>query len=222
MDPISFTFSKNSNYWRRSLHDVNRQNISGWGQQTFENKKFVDITQQCFALLPQVNFPANNLNFYWRWRWWDWIQAIFLNLFYFTICPPSFRYLPTPLILPSGRADKWTKFMALYFEMTFRARVFYCLQTAGSPFFTIFRSIFLSFCFHSRERIENTKSKGSKGLSCHDLQVDERVRVQSSGNFGQFEFFSTLWHSTDTDTEGSSAKFLTWNCSFGPFGKSGQ
>ena len=25
-------------------------------QQTFENKKFVDITQQCFALLPLVNF----------------------------------------------------------------------------------------------------------------------------------------------------------------------
>ena len=24
---------------------------------------FVDITQQCFALLPQVNFPAHNLNF---------------------------------------------------------------------------------------------------------------------------------------------------------------
>ena len=30
---------------------------------TFENKKFVDIPQQFFALLPQVNFPANNLNF---------------------------------------------------------------------------------------------------------------------------------------------------------------
>ena len=28
------------------------------------NKKFVDITQQCFALFPQVNFPANNLNFH--------------------------------------------------------------------------------------------------------------------------------------------------------------
>ena len=26
-------------------------------------KKFVDITQQCFALLSQVNFPANNLNY---------------------------------------------------------------------------------------------------------------------------------------------------------------
>ena len=30
----------------------------------FKHKKFVDINQQCFALLPQVNFPANNLNFH--------------------------------------------------------------------------------------------------------------------------------------------------------------
>ena len=29
-----------------------------------KTKKFVDITQQCFALLPQVNFPNNNLNFH--------------------------------------------------------------------------------------------------------------------------------------------------------------
>jgi hypothetical protein len=28
-----------------------------------KNKKFVDITQQCFALLLQVNFPVN-LNFH--------------------------------------------------------------------------------------------------------------------------------------------------------------
>jgi hypothetical protein len=27
-------------------------------------QKFVDNTKQCFALLPQVNFPANNLNFH--------------------------------------------------------------------------------------------------------------------------------------------------------------
>ena len=26
---------------------------------------------------------ANNLNFHWMWRQWDWIQDIFLNLFYF-------------------------------------------------------------------------------------------------------------------------------------------
>jgi hypothetical protein len=31
---------------------------------TFENKELVDISQQCFALLPQVSFPAHNLNFY--------------------------------------------------------------------------------------------------------------------------------------------------------------
>ena len=61
------------------------QNNAGHCQQTFKNKKFVDITQQCFALLLQVNFPANNLNFHWRWRLWDQIQAIFLYLFYFNI-----------------------------------------------------------------------------------------------------------------------------------------
>ena len=63
--------------------EVQRQNIARHCQQNFKNKKFLDITQQCFALLPQVSFPANNLNFHWRWRWWDWIQDIFLNLLYF-------------------------------------------------------------------------------------------------------------------------------------------
>ena len=29
-------------------------------------KKFVDITLQCFALLPQVNFPTNDFNFHLR------------------------------------------------------------------------------------------------------------------------------------------------------------
>ena len=44
---------------------------------------FVDNAQQCFACTPQSNIPTHNLNFHWRWRWWHWIQAIFLNLFYF-------------------------------------------------------------------------------------------------------------------------------------------
>ena len=34
-------------------------------------KIIVDITQQCFAFTPQANFSAHNLNFQWRWRWWD-------------------------------------------------------------------------------------------------------------------------------------------------------
>ena len=46
------------------------------------NKLFVFKSfWQCFAFSTQVNFPTNNLNF--QWRWLDWIQAIFLNLFYF-------------------------------------------------------------------------------------------------------------------------------------------
>ena len=53
---------------------------AGCCQQTFENKKFVDINQQCFALLTQVNFSAKNLNFHWRWSWWDRIQASFKKI----------------------------------------------------------------------------------------------------------------------------------------------
>ena len=49
----------------------------------------VVLTPSCCApinVLPyylKYIFPANNLNFDWRWRWWDRIQAIFLNIFYF-------------------------------------------------------------------------------------------------------------------------------------------
>ena len=60
-----------------SLFEVFRQNIAGCCQQTFENKKFVDNAQQCFAITSQANFPAHNLNFHWRWRRWDRIQTTF-------------------------------------------------------------------------------------------------------------------------------------------------
>ena len=40
------TFIENSNYWREILLEVIRQNIALLRQQTFENKKFVDITSQ--------------------------------------------------------------------------------------------------------------------------------------------------------------------------------
>ena len=54
-----------------------------WSLSTnFWKKVFLNITQQCFAILPLINFPANNFNFHWRWRWLD---QIFLNLFYFDI-----------------------------------------------------------------------------------------------------------------------------------------
>ena len=38
----------------------------------------IDNAQQCFASTPQANFTVHNLNFYWRWRWWDRIQAKYL------------------------------------------------------------------------------------------------------------------------------------------------
>ena len=43
---------------------LRRKGIAGHCQQTFEDKKFVDITQQCFACTPEANFPAHNLNFH--------------------------------------------------------------------------------------------------------------------------------------------------------------
>ena len=39
--------------------------------------------RQCFPFTPQANFPAHILNFHWRCWWWDQMQAIFINLFYF-------------------------------------------------------------------------------------------------------------------------------------------
>jgi len=50
LDPITFTFSENSNYWQESLLKVIRQNIAGLCQQTFENK-------------PRTNFSTRNFNF---------------------------------------------------------------------------------------------------------------------------------------------------------------
>ena len=55
-DTITFTFRENSDCFQESLLDVIRQNIAGWCQQTFENKKqtfcfqkFVDDAhKQCF------------------------------------------------------------------------------------------------------------------------------------------------------------------------------
>ena len=41
-----------------------------------KNKKFVDITQQCFAFTTQANFPAHISNFHLR--WWD---LFYFNLF---------------------------------------------------------------------------------------------------------------------------------------------
>ena len=45
---------------------MTKRNIAGCCQQTSENKKIVDITQQCFAFTPQANFTSHNMNFHWK------------------------------------------------------------------------------------------------------------------------------------------------------------
>ena len=54
------------------------------------------------AMFCLYTFFFHNLNFHWRWRSWDWIQAIFLNLFllyadyswfYYTSC--TYNYIHT-------------------------------------------------------------------------------------------------------------------------------
>ena len=62
------------------------------------NKLFVF---KSLLLLPQVNFAPQNLNFHWRWRWWDQIQAIFLNLIYFTLHCIEQEYWSVLLIILS-------------------------------------------------------------------------------------------------------------------------
>ena len=53
---------------------VIRQSIAEWCWQTF--------CFQMFCLYTWSKLSPNNLNFHWRWRWWEGIQAI-LHLFYF-------------------------------------------------------------------------------------------------------------------------------------------
>jgi hypothetical protein len=38
--------------------------LQGVVNKLLKTKKVVEITQQCFALLPQVNFPVNDLNYH--------------------------------------------------------------------------------------------------------------------------------------------------------------
>ena len=106
-----------------------------WALSTnFWNTKNVEITIKCFALLPQVKFPANSLNFHWRWRWWDWAQAIFLNFFYFTF----FRWannVPLEIILTQLYCSTFVMFV---FNVAFRPnekentqRIHKTFQTCG-------------------------------------------------------------------------------------------
>ena len=61
-NPIIFNFIENS----KLLVGKFAQGIKAKRQQTFENKKFIDNAQQCFALTPQAIFifHAHILNYH--------------------------------------------------------------------------------------------------------------------------------------------------------------
>ena len=66
----------------------NRKILLGNVNKLLKPKSLLTSPSNVLPYLPWVNFPANNLNFPWRWMWWDPIQATFLNLFYFTFQRP--------------------------------------------------------------------------------------------------------------------------------------
>ena len=51
----------------------------------FVFRSLLTTSSNALPLHLKQTFPPINLNFHSRWRRWDWIQAIFLNLFYFNI-----------------------------------------------------------------------------------------------------------------------------------------
>ena len=94
------------------------------------------------AMFCLYTFPAHNLNFYWTWRWWDQIQAIFLNLFYF-ISDKTTR------ILNGNKLHFWLHFPPKIWIFNWRWR-----------WWDRIKAIFLNLFYfkHENSRSENFKS----------------------------------------------------------------
>ena len=98
-----------------------------------------------FALFPQVNFPAHNLNFHWR--WWDQVQAIFLNLFSFTYTGTSRSDNPARIqkIFCSFFGSNENKKICIWNLLTlntYNTVSFYSIMGASFPGFYLFKMSF--------------------------------------------------------------------------------
>ena len=101
-----------------------------------------------FCLITSSNFPANDLNFHWRWRWWDWIQAIFLNIFYFN--SKTFLPITKALVFKSkcwfcfcvGVASVLLGKIKLKFSLFFKSNIFCLVKFIYSEKATKFCEIF--------------------------------------------------------------------------------
>ena len=69
-----------------------------------------------FCLITSSKLSANNLNFHWRRRWWDRIQAIFLNLFYFMYTKIKMRISKCfgPSVLCRALQQNWVRLFAMH------------------------------------------------------------------------------------------------------------
>ena len=66
-----------------------------------------------FRLITSSKLSRHDMNFKWRWRWWDQIQTTFLNLFYYcNISDSIFIGMHCPFIGPHFILD-WPKFIGL-------------------------------------------------------------------------------------------------------------
>ena len=65
-DPITFTFSENSNYWRESLLEVSNKakTLLGDVNKLLKTKSLLTAPSNALPFTPQANFPAHNLNFH--------------------------------------------------------------------------------------------------------------------------------------------------------------
>ena len=113
---------------------------------TFCFQKFVDNDQQCFAFTPQANFPVKNLNFHWRWRRWDQIQAIFLIIFYFLKNPKWAILLkilwPAQINISTLQKSYPKTHLSVYEFLQFSDQNFVCFIALGSHY----HHGFFSFC----------------------------------------------------------------------------
>ena len=98
-------------------------------------KKFVDITKQCFCPITSNKLSRQYLNFHRRQRWWDRIQAIFLNLFYFkcTYCTLIWIQLFYPL-----RFSEYFHGLAFAVNLLWNWCVTDCFDQSKTTFVVIF------------------------------------------------------------------------------------
>ena len=81
-----------------------------------------------FCHITWSKLSANDLSFHWRWRWWNQIEDVFLNLFYFT----QFILL---------RLKRWWYILRWSHKYEFYAKLYILLSTFKGAVFSLICSL---------------------------------------------------------------------------------